>query len=72
MAFYQMRRNQEKVKGTFNRKERQRDFKKGDQVLLWDKIREKPGMHQKFDSVWLGPYKIEEVSRPNSFYLSMI
>jgi hypothetical protein len=32
MAFSQMERNQEKVKGTFDRKERQRDFKEGDQV----------------------------------------
>jgi hypothetical protein len=72
MAFDQMTKNQEKVKGTFDRKARQRDFKKGDQVLMWDKRREKPGMHKKFDSLWLGPYKIEEISRPNSFYLSMI
>jgi hypothetical protein len=71
MAFYQMARHQEKVKGNFDRKTRQREFKEGDQVLLWDKGREKPGMHQKFDSIWLGPYKIEEVSGPDSFYLSM-
>jgi hypothetical protein len=70
MAFDQMEKNQEKVKGTFDRRERKRDFKKGDQVLMWDKRREKPGMHQKFDSLWLGPYKIEEISGPDSFYLS--
>jgi hypothetical protein len=39
---------------------------------MWDKRREKPGMHQKFDSLWLGPYKIEEISSPYSFYLSII
>jgi hypothetical protein len=33
MAFDQMEKNQEKVKGTFDRKARKRDFKKGDQVL---------------------------------------
>jgi hypothetical protein len=70
MAFNQMEKNQEKVKGTFDRKVRQRNFKKGDQVLMWDKRREKPGMHQKFDSIWLGPYKIEEIFEPYSFYLS--
>jgi hypothetical protein len=37
---------------------------------MWDKRREKPGMHQKFDSLWLGPYKIEEKSGSDSFYLS--
>jgi hypothetical protein len=41
MAFDQMARNQEEVKGNFDRKERQRDFKEGDQVLLCDKRREK-------------------------------
>jgi hypothetical protein len=70
MAFDQMERNQEKVKGTFDRKARQRDFKEGDQVLLWDKRREKLGMRQKFDSLWLGPYKIAKVSGPDSFYSS--
>jgi hypothetical protein len=70
MAFDQMERNQDKVKGNFDRKARKRDFKEGDQVLLWNKRREKLGMHQKFYSLCLGPYKIEEVSRPNSFYLS--
>jgi hypothetical protein len=67
-----MEKNQEKVKGTFDRRERKIDFKKGDHVLMWDKRREKPGMHQKFDSLWLRPFKIEEISWPNSFYLSMI
>jgi hypothetical protein len=59
MDFDQMEKNQERVKGTFDQKARQRDFKVGDQVLMWDKRREKPGMHQNFDSSWLGPYKIE-------------
>ena len=60
------------MKGTFDQKARKRHFKEGGQVLLWDKRREKLGMHQKFDRLWLGPYRIEEVSEPNSFYLSMI
>jgi hypothetical protein len=72
MAFDQMEKNQEKVKGTFDRKERKRDFNKVEQVLMWDKRREKPGMHHKFDSLWLGPYKIEEISGSDSFYLSTI
>jgi hypothetical protein len=70
MAFDKMERNREKLKGTFDRMEIQRDFKEGDEVLLWDKRREKPRIHQKFDNIWLGPYKIEEVSGPDSFYLS--
>jgi hypothetical protein len=37
---------------------------------MWDKRREKPIMHQKFDSLWLGPYTIEELSGLDSFYFS--
>jgi hypothetical protein len=70
MAFDQMARNREKINRTFNRNERQRDFKEGDRVLSWDKRREKPRMHQKFDILWIGPYKIEEVFGSDSFYLS--
>jgi hypothetical protein len=71
MAFDQMSKKEEKVKWNFDRRERKRDFKKGDQVFMWDKRREKDGMHHKFDNLWLGPYKIEEISGLDSFYLSM-
>jgi hypothetical protein len=70
MDFYQMEKNQDKVKETFDRKSMPRDFRKGDLVLMWEKIRKKPGMHQEFYSLWLGPYTIEEISRLDSFYLS--
>jgi hypothetical protein len=42
----------------------------GDTVLLWDKGREKPGKHDKFDSLRSGPYLIREIAGPNSFHLS--
>jgi hypothetical protein len=70
MAFDKMENNQKKKNGTFDHKARQRDFNKGDQDLMWDKRREKPGMHQNFDSLWLGPYKVEEIYSLDSFYLS--
>jgi hypothetical protein len=34
MAFDQMTKNQERVKGTFDQKARKRDFKEADQVLM--------------------------------------
>jgi hypothetical protein len=70
MTFDQMEKNQRKIKGTFDHKERQRHFKKGYLVLMWDKRRDKPQMHQKFDSLWLGPYKIKEKSGFDSLYFS--
>ena len=63
-------RNQEKVKRAFDKTTRQRVFSIGDIVLLWDKRREKPGKHGKFDSLWLGPFVIRDVAGPNSSHLS--
>jgi hypothetical protein len=63
-------RNQSKVKKSFDKSTRQRDFIVGDTVLLWDKGREKPGKHGKFDSLWLGPYVIREIAGPNYFHLN--
>jgi len=39
-------------------------------VLRWDKRREKPGKHGNLDSLWLGPYIIDEIAGMNSFYLN--
>jgi hypothetical protein len=69
-AYDQNCRNQSKVKKAFDKSARQRDFIVGDTVLLWDKGREKLGKHGKFDSLWLGPYVIQEIAGPNSFHLS--
>jgi hypothetical protein len=38
----QMAHNQEKSNGTFYQKARQRNFKEGDHVSMWDKRKEKP------------------------------
>jgi ribonuclease HI/transposase InsO family protein len=68
-ALGQMIKNQEKVKNTFDHKARGRNFVEGDLVLLWDKRKEKPGMHKKFDSLWGGPYKIRSCAGVNSYNL---
>jgi hypothetical protein len=41
-------------------------------VLLWDKRREKPGMHKKLDGLWTGPYKIVGQAGTNSFNLTTL
>ena len=63
-------KNSDKVKRTFDRSTRIGSFKVGDTILRWDKRWEKPGKHRKFDSLWLGPYIIDEVAGTNSFYLN--
>jgi hypothetical protein len=71
-ALDQMARNQEKIKGTLDQKARQRIFKERDQVLMWDKRNEKPGMHKKFDSLWTERYQIESEAGVNSFNLATL
>ena len=55
---------------TFDKSTQRGPFQVGDIVLCWDKQREKPGKHGKFDSLWLGPYIIDEVERTNYFYIN--
>jgi hypothetical protein len=64
-----MERYQEKIKGTFDHKYKERSFSEGDLILLWDKRKEKAIMHKKFDSLWAGPYKIVSHAGTNSFNL---
>jgi hypothetical protein len=47
-ALDQMENNQDKIKGTFDHKERQRNFEDNDLVLLWDKRKEKSQNAQEF------------------------
>ena len=65
-------RNQDKIKRTFDKSSRPRPFRIGDMVLLWDKRRENPGKHKKFDSLWLVPYIIYDVADTNSFLLNIM
>jgi hypothetical protein len=39
---------------------------------MWDKIRDKPIMHQKFENLWSGPYNIEERFGLDYFYLTTV
>ena len=61
---------QDKVKRNFDKSSRSKNFQKGDIVLLWDKQRENPSKHGKFDSLWMGPYIIHGIAGVNSFHLS--
>ena len=71
-ALDQSIKNQEKIKKIFDKSSRQRDFQADDTVLLWDKRKEKPRINDKFDSLWAGPYIIQDVAGKNSFVLSRL
>ena len=69
-AVDQNTKSRDKVKRNFDKSSRPRTFQKGDTVLLWDKRRETPGKHGKFDSLWMGPYIIHDKAGVNSLHLS--
>ena len=66
---YKLKKYQNKMKEIFDRKARERKFKKGHLVLRWDTRREDKGKHAKFDNLWFGPFKIVEVKGNNTFIL---
>ena len=55
-------KHQRHIKAFFDKRSRPRKFMKRDQVLLWDKKHELKGMHNKFVSLWKGPFKIEKIN----------
>lgn len=70
-ALDQLGQNQAKIKGSFDKdaRNRNRTVGPGTLVPLWDKRREKPGMHNKMDNLWIGPYKVRDIAGENSYYL---
>jgi hypothetical protein len=61
--------HQQKVKQAFDRKVRKKEFEIGDLVLKWDAPRQDKGKHNKFDALWIGPFKISEVFSNNTYRL---
>jgi hypothetical protein len=45
------------------------DFQLGDAVLKWDAPKKDKGKHDKFEYLWMGPFKIFEVFSNNTFKL---
>jgi hypothetical protein len=63
---------QHKIKQTFDKKVKKEDFQLGDLVLKWDSQRQDKGKHGKFEALWIGSFKISEVSQNNSFKLQSL
>jgi hypothetical protein len=60
-------KHQQKIKETFDKKEKTEQFLPGDLILKWDSRRE--DHHVKFDSLWIGPLRVEKVLNNNTFLL---
>ena len=61
--------HQLKIKQEFDKKVNKEDFQLGDLVLKWDASRQDKGKHDKFEYLWVGPFKISEVFYNNTFKL---
>ena len=71
-ALEHMAKHQVVVKIWFNKRAMIKSFRISDLVLLWDKVKEKPGSHTKFQCLWVGPYQIAEILGENTFRLSSL
>ena len=60
---------QEKIKQAFDKKVRKKEFEIGDLVLKWDAPRQDKGKHNKFDALYIGPFKISEIFSNNTYGL---
>jgi hypothetical protein len=61
--------HQQKIKQAFDRKVRKKEFEIGDLVFKWDAPRQDKGKHNKFDALWIGPFKISEIFSNNTYGL---
>ena len=53
----------------FDKRAKVDNFQVGDWVLKWDVVRQNKGKHGKFDSLWIGPFVIDQVYKNNTFEL---
>jgi hypothetical protein len=61
--------HQRKIKQAFDRKVKKEEFELGYLVLKWDAPRQDRGKHNKFDALWIRPFKISEVFLNNTYRL---
>jgi hypothetical protein len=57
------------MKALFDQKDKDRYFLPEDLVLKWEARREDTRKHDKFDSIWSGPYRVSASKGENSFSL---
>ena len=61
---------QKQIKASFDKKTTSRNFSPGELVLMWNKAKEDPGKHTKFEFLWIGPFIIHQDYGNNSYLLA--
>jgi hypothetical protein len=60
---------QQRIKQVFDKKAKKEEFQLGDLVLKWDAPKQDKGKHDKFEALWIGPFRISEVFSNNTYRL---
>jgi hypothetical protein len=60
---------QQKIKQAYDKKVRKDDFQLGDLVLKWDAPKKDRGKNNKFEALWIGPFKISKIYPNNTYRL---
>jgi hypothetical protein len=61
--------HQQKIKQVFDKKAKKEWFHIGDLVLKWDAPKQDKGKHNKFEALWIRPFKISETFSNNTYRL---
>jgi hypothetical protein len=61
--------HQQKIKQVFDKKAKKERFQMGDLVLKWDAPKQDKGKHNKFEALWIGPFRISETFSNNTYRL---
>jgi hypothetical protein len=61
--------HQQRIKQVFDKKAKKEEFRTRDQVLKWDAPKKDKGKHNKFNALWIGPFKISKVFSNNTYRL---
>jgi hypothetical protein len=60
---------QRRIKQDFDKKNSKEDFHLGDLVLKWDVPNQDRGKHNKFEALWIRPFKISKIYPNNTYRL---
>jgi hypothetical protein len=60
---------QQQSKYLFDKRTTERKFRVNDLVLQWNARKEEKGKHGKFESLWMGPFVIQEFHGQDSYFL---
>jgi hypothetical protein len=68
-AMIRIQEHQQRIKQVFDKKANKEEFQIGNLVLNWDTPKQDKGKHDKFEALWIRPFRISEVFSNNTYRL---